>query len=77
MATGTPVIAVRTPAAEEVCGEAALLVEPQELEEAMARVAGDPELRERLSAAGRERAAGFSWDESARLHLSAYTLALE
>lgn len=77
MATGTPVIAVRTPAAEEVCGEAALLVEPQGLEEAMARVAGDPELRERLSAAGRERAAGFSWDESARLHLSAYTLALE
>jgi alpha-1,3-rhamnosyl/mannosyltransferase len=77
MATGTPVIAVRTPAAEEVCGEAALLVEPDGLEEAMARIAEDAELREQLSVAGRERAQAFSWEESARLHETAYTLALE
>ncbi len=77
MSTGTPVIAVRTPVAEEVCGDAALLVDPDGLEEAIARVAGDPDLRERLGAAGRERTREFSWDESARLHEGAYTLALE
>jgi hypothetical protein len=40
-------------------------------------LAADPELRERLSAAGRERAALFSWEESARRHRAAYTLAFE
>jgi glycosyltransferase involved in cell wall biosynthesis len=77
MTAGTPVIAVRTPAAAEVCGDAALLVGPDDLEDAMTRVAADPDLRERLSAAGRRRSADFSWDESARLHETAYTLALE
>jgi glycosyltransferase involved in cell wall biosynthesis len=75
MAAGTPVVARRTPAAEELCGDAALLVEPEDLEEALRRIAADPELRERLSAAGRARAAGFSWEESARRHERAYTLA--
>jgi glycosyltransferase involved in cell wall biosynthesis len=75
MAAGTPVIAVRTTAAEEVCGDAALLVEPKGLADALARIAAEPELRERLAATGRERAKEFSWDESARLHVSAYTLA--
>lgn len=77
MATGTPVVAVRTPVAEEVCGEAALLVEPAELDAALARVADDAGLRERLSATGRERSRAFSWEESARLHEAAYTLAVE
>ena len=75
MAAGTPVVARRTPAAEELCGDAALLVEPGELAGALRRVASDPELRERLSAAGRERAARLSWANSARAHLGAYTLA--
>jgi glycosyltransferase involved in cell wall biosynthesis len=75
MAAGTPVVARRTPAAEELCGHAALLVEPDDLQEALRQIAADPELRERLSAAGRTRAAGFSWAESARRHERAYTLA--
>lgn len=77
MAAGTPVVARRTPAAEELCGDAALLVDGGELPEALARIAADADLRERLSAAGRERAARLSWAESARRHESAYTLAAE
>lgn len=76
MAAGTPVVAVRTPSAVEVCGEAALLVPPPSLAEALARVAAEPDLRQRLTRSGRERAAAFSWEQSARLHESAYTLAL-
>jgi glycosyltransferase involved in cell wall biosynthesis len=76
MAAGTPVVAVRNPGTEEVCGDAALLVEPGGLGGALGSLHGDPSLRERLSAAGRERAARLSWDESARLHERAYKLAL-
>jgi len=76
MAAGTPVVAVRSPSSEEVCGDAALLVEPGGLTGALRRVAEDAALRERLSAAGRERAAGFSWQRSAELHVRAYRLAL-
>lgn len=75
MAAGVPVVARRTAAAEELCGTAALLVEPDGLAAALERIAGEPELRERLSAEGRERAARLSWAESARRHERAYTLA--
>jgi glycosyltransferase involved in cell wall biosynthesis len=77
MALATPVVAVRTRSAQELCGDAALLVAPQELAGALERVAVDPELRERLAQAGRERAAAHSWERSARAHERAYTLALE
>jgi glycosyltransferase involved in cell wall biosynthesis len=76
MSSGTPVVAVRNPAVEEVCGEAALLVERSELGDAIRRIAGDGALRARLSDAGRERVRAFSWEESARRHVAAYTLAL-
>ena len=75
MAAGVPVIAVRTAAAEEVCGDAALLVDPGGLAEAMRRVEDDGELRDRLTDAGRARAARFSWARSAELHEQAYRLA--
>jgi glycosyltransferase involved in cell wall biosynthesis len=75
MAAGAPVVALRSASSEEVCGDAALLVEPEELAGALARVAGDAALRERLAAAGRERAAAFSWEQSAERHLEAYRLA--
>jgi alpha-1,3-rhamnosyl/mannosyltransferase len=77
MAAGTPVVAVRSAGAEEVCGDAALLVEPAALSGALARLAHEPDLRERLREAGRQRAARFSWAESARRHETAYTLAME
>jgi glycosyltransferase involved in cell wall biosynthesis len=76
MATATPVVALRSPSSEEVCGEAALLVEAGDLAGALERVSSDAELRARLSAAGRERAASFSWERSAEHHLEAYRLAV-
>jgi glycosyltransferase involved in cell wall biosynthesis len=77
MALGTPVVALHTRGVAETCGEAALLVDAAGLSAALERVAANSELRARLSTAGRERAAGFSWKECARLHERAYTLALE
>ena len=75
MTVGTPVVAVRNAAVEEVCGDAALLVGEGELADAVGRVARDPELRSRLSEAGRRRAAEFSWSRSAEAHERAYELA--
>jgi glycosyltransferase involved in cell wall biosynthesis len=74
MAAGTPVVALRTPFVEEVCGEAVLYVgaEPAELADALVRVTSDAELRQRLVAAGLERGTRFSWTRSADLLLDEY-----
>ena len=77
MACGTPVIAVRNAAIEELAGEAALIVDDWALAEAMQRVEGDPRLRLMMGEAGRRRAAEFSWRRSAKAHIEAYTLARE
>ncbi len=74
MACGCPVIAARIEALLEVCGDAALYVDPQQpmaLAEAMTRVAEDEGLRKRLSGAGRERARAWTWDEAGRRLLDA------
>jgi len=76
MALGVPVLAVRNAGTEEVCGEAALLVEPSGLAEGLRRIASDAALRAELARRGRERAQRFSWAESARRHERAYTLAV-
>ena len=76
MATGTPVIAVRNAAIEELAGDAALIVDEPALAEAMQRIERDPApARRRWAQAGRRRAAEFSWQRSARAHIEAYTLA--
>lgn len=78
MHAGVPVIAARSPGLAETCAEAALYVDPHDdegLAHALARVAADATLRATLAAAGRERAAAFSWRTSARAHIEAYTLA--
>lgn len=69
MACGTPVVASRVSALPEVAGEAALLVDPHDVETlagAMERVLGDEELRSDLRRRGLERAKEFSWDRCAR-----------
>jgi glycosyltransferase involved in cell wall biosynthesis len=79
MSAGTPVIAASTPGLLEVCGDAAVYVDPtdpQELAVTMERIATDPEQRRALASRGRQRAAGFSWSRSAEAHLRAYSLAL-
>jgi glycosyltransferase involved in cell wall biosynthesis len=73
MACGTPVVAYPDPALREVAGEAAVYAEPDALEEAILRALAD---RERLTAAGLERARRFSWDETARLTVAVYREAL-
>jgi glycosyltransferase involved in cell wall biosynthesis len=79
MTAGTPVLARRSPAVEEVCGEAALYLftaSADALADRLARLGDDADLRARLTARGRTRAAAFSWAASARAHIKAYTLAL-
>ncbi len=79
MAAGTAVIAARSPGLVEVCGEAAYWVDPRDpdgLADALSAVAEQPSLRRELVERGCGRAAGFSWAESARSHLTAYSLAL-
>ena len=77
MSAGAPVVAVRNAGTAEVCGEAALLVEPDGLTAALGRVESEPELLRRLAAAGTGRVRGFSWDACAARHEQAYTLAGE
>lgn len=65
MASGTPVVAADRAALPETCGDAALLVDPDDQEaiaEAVLAALGDAELRRR----GLARAARFSWDRTAR-----------
>ena len=76
MASGVAVLAVRNPGTHELCGSAALLVEPEELADGMTRLHEEEGLRDELARLGRERARGLSWDESARLHEHAYRKAL-
>jgi glycosyltransferase involved in cell wall biosynthesis len=77
MSAGTPVIAARNAAIEELAGEAALIVDDWTLAEAMQRLERDERLQQMMGAAGRHRAAAFSWERSAKAHIEAYTLALD
>jgi glycosyltransferase involved in cell wall biosynthesis len=75
MAHGTPVVASNTSALPEVVGQAALLVNPEnifEISRALHRLLTDQPLRERLKAAGIEQAARFSWETSVRRMVKVY-----
>jgi glycosyltransferase involved in cell wall biosynthesis len=68
MAAGCPVIALRRASVPEVCGEAACYAdgpEPEALAAGIARVVSDDGYAAALRAAGRERAASFSWQRCA------------
>jgi glycosyltransferase involved in cell wall biosynthesis len=69
MASGTLVVAAPDEALREVAGDAAVFAEPQDLAGAVRSALDD---RERLVAAGLERAARFSWEETARRTLAVY-----
>ncbi len=69
MACGTPVVAVPEPALQEVAGDAAVWAEEHELGDGIRRAVAD---RDRLVAAGLERARLFSWPETARRTLEVY-----
>jgi glycosyltransferase involved in cell wall biosynthesis len=69
MASGTPVVATPSSSIPEVAGDAAVLVERDELGAGIERALAE---RERLVEAGLARAARFSWAETARRTAEVY-----
>jgi glycosyltransferase involved in cell wall biosynthesis len=66
---GAPVMAANNSALPEIAGDAALLVDPLDVEaiaQAMLRLSQDEVLRQRLIAAGYENLKRFSWEKAAR-----------
>ena len=65
---GTPAVVADLPVFEETLGDGALRVppgDPDALADALLRIGAEPELRERLAAAGRESAGRLSWERAA------------
>jgi alpha-1,3-rhamnosyl/mannosyltransferase len=69
MASGTPVVLSDDAALREVAGDAGVYADGGDLGAALRRVLGE---RARWSAAGLERAAAFSWEDSARRTAGVY-----
>jgi glycosyltransferase involved in cell wall biosynthesis len=68
MACGTPVVASNAASLPEVVGDAALLVDPADVEgwsEALRRLLEDSGLQEALKRRGLERASSFTWSRTA------------
>lgn len=79
MACGAPVISSRIPSIMEVLGDAAHLVSPTDVDalgQSIIQLWENPSERQRLSQAGKARAAQFSWERTARLTLDVYAAAL-
>jgi len=69
MACGAPIISSNVNGLEEIAGEAALLVDPQNADEiagAISRVLSDPSLAQELSTKGLARSKMFNWEKCAR-----------
>jgi glycosyltransferase involved in cell wall biosynthesis len=76
MACGTPVVASTAGALSETAGEAALLVDPLDIEglaDAVTRIANDGELRAKLRRRGLERARQFPWRRTALATAAVYS----
>ena len=73
MASGTPVVMVADPALVEVAGDAAVVVSEAALADGIRRAVAE---RDRLAAAGLERARAFSWERTAEGTVRAYLEAL-
>lgn len=75
MACGAPTVSSPAGSLAEVLGDAAVLVNPHDVEgmaEAVLKVLSDEALRRRLVEKGRERARLFRWDDAARKVLAVY-----
>jgi glycosyltransferase involved in cell wall biosynthesis len=69
MACGTPVVASKAASLPEVVGDAAVLVDPEDVEsiaDGMARLAADDALAKELRRRGPARARLFSWEQTGR-----------
>lgn len=75
MACGCPVIAGNRPSLPEICGDAALYVDPErpsEIAAAITRLRSEPQLRERLIRAGLQQAAKYDWKKTAHSILALF-----
>ena len=75
MASGCAVVAVDTTSIPEVVGDAGVLVAASDatlLARALGALMRDPERRAALGSAARRRAAGFTWEETARRTRAVY-----
>lgn len=75
MASGTPVVTSVISSLPEVAGDAAILVDPHDVDAmaaAVGRVLAQKALRRHLITAGLARAAAFSWEAMARATLEVY-----
>jgi len=75
MRCGAPVVTTNVSSMPEVAGDAAVLVDPDDvagLAEALVRVANDRALARELARRGRDRAGRFSWERCARETLAVY-----
>ena len=75
MASGTPVVTSNVSSLPEVVGDAAVLVNPEnvfDIARGIREVLLDETLRQRLVRKGREQAARFSWERTAREVLEIY-----
>ena len=75
MACGTPVVTSNTSSLPEVAGDAAIIVDPNDVDAiagAMRRVLEDPDLAQALQERGVARAAQFSWERTAQATVAVY-----
>lgn len=75
MKVGTPVITSKLSAMPEVAGDAAVLVDPYDMEEMvseMSKLLHNNKLREQLSKKGMERASHYSWERTSEQYLELY-----
>lgn len=79
MARGLPVVATPNPGASFLTrdGRDGLLVADDQLGSTLAQLLGDAQRRAALTAAGRRRAAEFTWERAAERHEAAYRSAIE
>jgi glycosyltransferase involved in cell wall biosynthesis len=72
MACGTPVVTSRNSALAELAGEAAVLVDPLDVEAIAAGIAEAARRRDELRAAGLQRARAFTWEAAAHATAETY-----
>jgi len=80
LASGVPVVTSNTSSLKETAGDAALTVDPLDVEqmaEAISRLARETDLRRRLIHKGLERASEFTWKRTAERTLEIYKKAAE
>ena len=75
MSFGIPVLTSNVSSLPEVCGDAAVLVNPDkinEIKEGLNKILTDTNLREQLSNKAQKRAEEFSWQKTAKKTLEVY-----